>query len=237
MTFFKYKNRTIFFIICILLAALFSIRIQDKKQRAPSQTFAQFDVATPSATPTLTSTPTPTSTICPRPINQSCKEGVACGYIFIDTNRNNELDLCEVPYGGRATIQFLYQITPPNPVPVADTTSDSEGYYEFDYPPETQLPLSLLRLQVPSGYESTGFNPQPIAARERNDFGIILSVGTCTLKARGDADCNGEINLLDANRWRDEFHRILSSKTADFNGDGAVTPADYIIWKGSYVSI
>jgi hypothetical protein len=67
----------------------------------------------------------------------------------------------------------------------------------------------------------------------------ISPPATCARKAEGDADCNGTINLLDFEIWRQEFTSTGEQPylgKADFNHDGNTTLADFEIWRRTYTS-
>ncbi len=59
---------------------------------------------------------------------------------------------------------------------------------------------------------------------------------SCTLKASGDADCNGDVDIVDFEIWRKEFSRALDTNTADFNGDAVPDLIDFEIWRRSYIT-
>lgn len=53
----------------------------------------------------------------------------------------------------------------------------------------------------------------------------------CELGARGDADCNEIINVIDFTIWKEERTGRASTKSADFDCNGIVNLIDYMIWK------
>jgi len=59
----------------------------------------------------------------------------------------------------------------------------------------------------------------------------------CSLKSRGDADCNGIINILDFEVWRREFLGIDTTTKADFDSSGGVTILDFEIWRRGFLGI
>ena len=61
------------------------------------------------------------------------------------------------------------------------------------------------------------------------DFGNL-----CVSKNRGDADCDGKVNLSDFEQWRKEYTKVLITITADFDGDAKVTIADFESWRAGY---
>ncbi len=65
---------------------------------------------------------------------------------------------------------------------------------------------------------------------------LALSIVTpthaaCALTAKGDAGCNGVIDTVDFEIFRKEYTGQLSSRTADFNGDGSVSMVDFEVWR------
>ncbi|MDO8621392.1 MAG: dockerin type I repeat-containing protein [Candidatus Levybacteria bacterium] len=55
----------------------------------------------------------------------------------------------------------------------------------------------------------------------------------CPLKSKGDANCDGKVNILDYNILRDEFTHKLQTRTADFNSNNVIDDLDLSIWKNS----
>lgn len=68
---------------------------------------------------------------------------------------------------------------------------------------------------------------------------LAHSVGaqSCSLRPRGDADCNGFIDVVDFEVFRKEFTGVLSTKTADFDVSGTVDIADFEIWRRGYFEV
>ncbi|HVT00966.1 MAG TPA: dockerin type I repeat-containing protein [Patescibacteria group bacterium] len=70
------------------------------------------------------------------------------------------------------------------------------------------------------------------------------STQSCALKSKGDANCDGKVNILDFNSWRDNY--LLGSNpnatpppsflVADFNGDGGVNILDFNIWRDGFLN-
>lgn len=58
--------------------------------------------------------------------------------------------------------------------------------------------------------------------------------GTCETKSKGDANCDGLIDLVDFRIWVTEYSSG-SGTSSDFNGDGVVSFADFSIWRDNYV--
>jgi len=58
---------------------------------------------------------------------------------------------------------------------------------------------------------------------------------SCPLKNRGDANCDGKINILDFNIWRDEFLRVANTTSADFNSDNSITILDFNVWRDGFL--
>lgn len=59
----------------------------------------------------------------------------------------------------------------------------------------------------------------------------------CSMKAKGDADCNNRIDLIDFEIWRKEFMRTLTTKTADFIASGIVDLVDFEAWRKGYFGL
>ncbi len=53
----------------------------------------------------------------------------------------------------------------------------------------------------------------------------------CPLKTKGDANCDGVINILDFETWRREFLGIDTTTKADFDSVGGVSILDFEIWR------
>lgn len=62
---------------------------------------------------------------------------------------------------------------------------------------------------------------------------------SCTLKSKGDADCNGKVDLVDYEIWRKEALGGLTSKNANFNPtvDSLVDIVDFEIWRKGFYSL
>ena len=81
--------------------------------------------------------------------------------------------------------------------------------FETDTPVSTPTPTSI--------------NPSPTETPTPGD--------ECPRKSEGDANCDGQITLLDFDRWRQEYLGELNTTTADFNASSDVTLIDYEIWR------
>lgn len=57
---------------------------------------------------------------------------------------------------------------------------------------------------------------------------------SCQNKAKGDANCDNNVNLQDFEQWRKEFQKIVQTKAADFNSDGKVDSSDFELWRQTY---
>lgn len=61
---------------------------------------------------------------------------------------------------------------------------------------------------------------------------------TCTLKSKGDADCDDDIDLFDFNIWMGQFKNDPSTSTpvwnADFNKSGSIDLVDFNIWRDGF---
>jgi len=56
----------------------------------------------------------------------------------------------------------------------------------------------------------------------------------CPLKSKGDANCDGKIDLIDYENWRKELIGEQLSLTADFNENGVIDSVDYATWKKNF---
>ena len=63
------------------------------------------------------------------------------------------------------------------------------------------------------------------------------SSGNCPLRSKGDADCNGTVNLADFEIFRKEYVGQLSTKQSDFDNNGLVTITDFEIFRKGYLGI
>ncbi|MEN9328765.1 MAG: Dockerin type domain, partial [Candidatus Parcubacteria bacterium] len=57
---------------------------------------------------------------------------------------------------------------------------------------------------------------------------------TCPLHSKGDANCDGQVDFIDFEIWRQESMGEENTKNADFNGDVAVDFVDFEIWRQGY---
>ena len=57
---------------------------------------------------------------------------------------------------------------------------------------------------------------------------------SCLLKPKGDADCNGTIDLIDFEIWRKEFAGEKVMEQADFNNTKTADLADFEIWRKGF---
>ncbi len=67
---------------------------------------------------------------------------------------------------------------------------------------------------------------------------VTILAQTCTTKAQGDADCNGEIDLVDFEIWRREFTGAATTTQADYTSNGTTRPdlVDYETWRRTYAA-
>lgn len=68
-----------------------------------------------------------------------------------------------------------------------------------------------------------------------------LTSGNCLKKDEGDADCDGQITLVDASIWRQQYidgemgELVRNNWEADFDGNGKVNLVDRSTWRENYV--
>lgn len=61
---------------------------------------------------------------------------------------------------------------------------------------------------------------------------------SCSKKSEGDADCDGKINSLDFDIWKNEFLKNeTNTSAADFNNDGKTDLIDFEIWRKNWSKI
>lgn len=63
-----------------------------------------------------------------------------------------------------------------------------------------------------------------------------IVTGQCTLKSKGDVNCDDKIDLLDFSLWLSEFNGTTNTTNTDINGDGQVSGSDYEIWRSNFTS-
>lgn len=72
--------------------------------------------------------------------------------------------------------------------------------------------------------------PTPIATPS-----IPVTIPSCSLKPKGDVNCDGAINILDFNIWLGEFIKTLNTALSDFNNDGIIDTRDFNIWRDNFL--
>lgn len=60
---------------------------------------------------------------------------------------------------------------------------------------------------------------------------LAITPVPCALKAKGDANCDDTIDLIDFEIWRKEFMGEKVGKDADFNSDNKIDLIDFEIWR------
>lgn len=76
---------------------------------------------------------------------------------------------------------------------------------------------------TPTSTPTGGITPTPTPG------GLTPTPVSCDL-SHGDANCDGKIDLIDFNLWRQQFTTTVIS-SADFNSDGKVDLVDFNIWR------
>ncbi len=66
---------------------------------------------------------------------------------------------------------------------------------------------------------------------------VTPTAGACTGKSRGDADCDGAVEMDDFEIFRKEYVHAVTSRQADFNADGVVDLADFERWRSTKLGI
>lgn len=68
-------------------------------------------------------------------------------------------------------------------------------------------------------------------------FGISVHAQTeCATKSQGDADCDGKSDIMDFEKWWQDYLSGVYNSRSDFNTDSEVTLFDYELWRRQYVS-
>ncbi len=71
------------------------------------------------------------------------------------------------------------------------------------------------------------------------EWSFVVTTSSCSLKTKGDTDCNGTVTLADFELWREEFiaqqQGARTTSRADFNGDGSVDLLDFELWREGYL--
>jgi hypothetical protein len=57
----------------------------------------------------------------------------------------------------------------------------------------------------------------------------------CSMKGRGDADCNNQITPRDFVEWKKEYLGTTGTRKADFSNNGKVGLEDFVLWKKGYL--
>jgi hypothetical protein len=67
---------------------------------------------------------------------------------------------------------------------------------------------------------------------------VVTKQPDCSLRSKGDANCDGIVDLLDYSCWRGEFlgNKPANCVSADFDGIGGAALLDFSIWKITFLS-
>lgn len=88
------------------------------------------------------------------------------------------------------------------------------GAYEYGSTPGTATPTP------------TAITPSP----SQSPIPTPTGSASCALHGRGDANCDGMIDLVDFEMWRREY-TTKTGTSSDFNNDGGVTLVDFELWR------
>lgn len=78
----------------------------------------------------------------------------------------------------------------------------------------------------------TVVDPSPTPTRTTS----VTPTGTesCLTHSKGDANCDGQVDFIDFEIWRQETMDEVTTKNADFNGDTVIDFIDFEIWRQGY---
>lgn len=96
--------------------------------------------------------------------------------------------------------------------------------------PAVQSPVTKPATQVQ--LNSTGTTTKSVSGG--SPIVPLQGAEACPTKDRGDANCDGLIDLVDFRIWATEYSTGVGT-SADFNGDGSVSFGDFSIWRDNYV--
>lgn len=110
----------------------------------------------------------------------------------------------------------------------AETVDESlQPTLEISTPtPAPQQPTSTLNLISPEPSQAT-------VSTDQSSVQIFTST-SCSLKSKGDANCDGKIDNSESDNsdyeiWLKEFKKLLTTTSSDFNNDGIVNTLDFNI--------
>jgi hypothetical protein len=139
------------------------------------------------------------------------------------------------------TFTKTYAVTPTTAGFLAVDLTVAEGY-------AATIPASVL------SYKSFSFSVQnptptlipptatptktPVVATNTPVPPSVTSNPTCSLRAKGDANCDNVVDLLDYTCWRSEFlgNKPVNCVSADFDGVNGVDILDFTIWKITFLA-
>ncbi len=154
-------------------------------------------------------------------IDKGSTTGVSLGY-------TKDIDLQTVPYGNGVDIgsdeYFVGGVTPTTPV---TTTPQPTATHS---PTITPTPTSRITITP-----TNAMTPTVTQAPTSTSVPSPTEPRTCESKRRGDANCDGKINLNDFERLRKELTGELESLSADFNKDGKVNLTDFELWRTNFL--
>lgn len=95
--------------------------------------------------------------------------------------------------------------------------------------------ITLTTAITPTGNIGIGrTNPVIISPTGNIGIGKTNPILTITDTVPGDATGDGFVNILDYNRWKDEYLGALTTKTSDFNKDGKIDLIDFSIFRKAF---
>src|SRR3989344_6282063 len=74
-----------------------------------------------------------------------------------------------------------------------------------------------------------------VVQNDKINLDKTLTFGTdCSLKPKGDANCDKIINQFDLSIWEIEFNSANSPRRSDFNNDGVINLLDFGVWRNTF---
>ncbi len=141
------------------------------------------------------------------------RNGISRILFFVDDEPAQE----NIPYANQSQYDFL-----------VDPSKYPTGYhkvYAKVYDDKGGVAVSdTISFNIPHGNSIVpALSPTPIPA-------------SSNFHSLGDADGDGKINDADRYVWIKEFSGVLTTKTADFDGNGIIDTDDYNIWRDSMIN-
>ena len=156
-------------------------------------------------------------------------------YVFF--NRDN-LDTNNIPKG----IQFVQNVTFAITSPGSNvaTKTITVNYADVDRPDTLWNNQKPRNIQVNAYFTDNNGGFSLADAKCVVQLSVVqpspTDVPNCPLKTKGDANCDGTVNIADYAVWQQEFVRSKTTSDADFSRDNNVNLIDYAIWQHNFLS-